>query len=127
MAVQASSSRTHARCHRGLAALTAAAACAFTFTREGAWPFLLKKPTRGRYFGVWFVSAAPLQAALRRDLDAARPSHILLRSPGPANAIDDIPTAVRFPALYAAITTAYHPVEGIDGFVIGRRIDAADP
>ena len=81
MAVQASSSRTHARCHRGLAALTA----------------------------------------------AARPSHILLRSPGPANPIDDIPNAVRFPALYDAVTTAYHPVEEIDGFVIGRCIDAADP
>ena len=97
------------------------------FNREGAWPSLLKKPTLGRYFVVRFVSAAPFQAALRRDLDAARPSHILLRSPGPANPIDDIPNAVRFPALYDAVTTAYHPVEEIDGFVIGRCIDAADP
>lgn len=118
---------TERRVRDRLAALTAGDACAFTFTSEGAWPYLLKKPTCGRYFIVWFVSAAPLQAALRRDLDAARPSHILLRSPGPANAIDGIPNAVRVPALSEAIATAYRPLESIDGFVIGRRIAPGAP
>lgn len=118
---------TERRVRDRLAVLTAGDSCAFAFTSEGAWSFLLKKPTCGRYFIVWFVSAAPLQAALRRDLDAARPSHILLRSPGATNAIDGISNAVRFPALYDAITSAYHPVEEIDGFVIGRRVDAAAP
>jgi hypothetical protein len=110
-----------------LAALTANDSCAFSFTSEGAWAFLLKKPTCGRYFIVWFVSAAPVQEALRRDLDAARPSHILLRSPGFANDIDGIANAVRVPALYEALTTVYRPVEELDGFVIGRHVDAADP
>jgi hypothetical protein len=115
---------TERRVRDRLAALTASDTCAFTFTSEGAWAYLLKKPTCGRYYIVWFVSAAPFQEALRRDLEAARPSHILLRSPGRGNAIDDIANTVRVPALYEAITSAYHPVEEIDGFVIGRRVDA---
>jgi hypothetical protein len=104
--------------------LTAGDPCFFTFTNEGAWAYLLQKPTCGRYFIVWFVSAAPLQAALQRDLETYRPSHILLSARGWPNTIDGIPTATRVPALYAAVTSVYQPVEEIDGFVIGRRIDA---
>lgn len=107
--------------------LTADDPCFFTFTSEGAWPYLMKKPTCGRYFIVWFTSAAPIQRALQRDLDVWRPSHILLRSPGWPNAIDRIGNAVRVPALYAAVTSTYHPVEDIDGFVIARRTDVREP
>ncbi|MCW5889137.1 MAG: hypothetical protein KIT14_01155 [bacterium] len=110
-----------------LRALTADDPCFFTFTSEGAWPYLVKKPTCGRYFIVWFVSAAPFQAALQHDLETWRPSHVLLRSPGWPNAIDGIPNAARVPALYAAVTSTYHPVEDIEGFVIGRRADAPQP
>jgi hypothetical protein len=107
--------------------LTAGDPCFFTFTNEGAWAYLLQKPTCGRYFIVWFVSAAPLQAALQRDLETHRPSHILLSARGWPNTIDGIPTATRVPALYAAVTSMYQPVEEIDGFVIGRRVDARGP
>lgn len=108
--------------------LTAHDGCLYTFTSEGIWPYLVQKPSCGRYFIVWFLSAAPLQAAAQRDLlETWRPSHILLKSPGWPNAIDGIPNARRVPALYAAVTSTYHPVEEIDGFVIGRRVDAGAP
>lgn len=108
--------------------LTAGDRCFYTFTSEGVWPYLVQKPSCGRYFIVWFLSAAPLQAAAQRDLlETWRPSHVLLKSPGWPNAIDGIPNVTRVPALYAAVTSTYHPVEEIDGFVIGRRVDREAP
>jgi hypothetical protein len=104
--------------------LTADDPCFFTYTSEGAWPYLVRKRTCGRNFIMWFASAAPIQEAVRRDLlEVWRPSHILLKSPGWPNAIDGIPNAKRMPALNEALTNAYQPVEEIDGFVIGRRVD----
>ncbi len=96
-------------------------ACAFTFTSEAAWSFLLRKPSCGRHAIVWFASAAPLQHEIVRDLDANRPSHILLHSPGWPNAIDRIDNARRLPVLAAAIARTYEPIEDIDGFILARR------
>lgn len=100
-------------------------ACAFTFTSEAAWVFLLRKPSCGRHSIVWFASAAPLQDEVIRDLDTYQPSHILLRSPGWPNAIDGIDNARRLPALSAAIARSYTPVEHIDGFILARRTAGA--
>ncbi len=99
--------------------------CAFTFTSESAWLFLLRKPSCGRHSIVWFASASPLQDEVRRDLDMYRPSYILLRSPGWPNAIDGIDNARRLPGLSAAIARSYTPIEDIDGFILARRTDAA--
>lgn len=108
-----------------LLALTRDDACFFTYTSEGVWPYLLRKPTCGRHAVVWFAAPRPLQEEVLRDLDTYRPSHILLRSPGVANAIDGIANAQRFPLLDAAIQSRYEPVEHIGGYVIGRRLDGA--
>ncbi len=101
--------------------LTRADTCAFTFTSEAAWTFLLRKPSCGRHAIVWFASAAPLQDEIIRDLDGDRPSYILLHSPGWPNAIDGIDNARRLPLLSAAIARTYEPVEDIDGFILARR------
>ncbi|MGH7790218.1 MAG: hypothetical protein ACRERC_25345, partial [Candidatus Binatia bacterium] len=108
-----------------LLALTRDDACFFTYTSEGVWPYLMRKPTCGRHAVVWFAAPRPLQEEVLRDLDTYRPSHILLRSPGVANAIDGIANAQRFPLLDAAIRSRYEPVEDVGGYVIGRRRDGS--
>lgn len=106
-----------------LLALTRDDPCFFTYTSEGSWVYMMRKPSCGRHAVVWFAAPQGLQEEVLRDLDTYRPSHILLESPGPANFIDGISNAQRFRLLDPAIHRRYEPVEQIGGYVIGRRRD----
>jgi hypothetical protein len=99
--------------------------CIFSLTSEAMWPYLLRKPSCGRFFVVWFASPKPLRDELLHELAGSPPRFILVRSPSGYEGMDGVANEQRFPEVYAFVAAHYQAFENVSGWEIYRRNDVA--
>ncbi|MFC1855336.1 hypothetical protein ACFL2A_02185 [Thermodesulfobacteriota bacterium] len=92
--------------------------CFLSFTNEAALPYLLKKPSCGEFFIVWFATPKPQREKLIEDIKEHAPKYILFRSPTFYNTFDNIKNEVRFPEVNDFVLRNYTPYKNIAGYEI---------
>ena len=95
--------------------------CFFSLTSEAALPYLLKKPSCGKFFIVWFASPKPLREQILKDLSIYSPKYILFSSSRWTINIDGISNEKRMPDVHSYVQTHYEPYQNIADWQIYRR------
>jgi hypothetical protein len=97
--------------------------CISSFTNDAVLPYLLKKPSCGEFFVVWFASPRPNRDKIIADIKKYSPRYIVFKSISQYNSIDGIPNKVRFPDVYDFVLRNYALYENVDGVEIYKRIN----
>lgn len=96
-------------------------ACFFSLTSEPLWPFLLRKPSCGKFYLTWLISDRRLQEEAIAELRATMPGKILYGTPLAGDEMDGIPIAERARYLHAFVLEHYEPHREFEGWEIWRR------
>ncbi len=95
--------------------------CFYSLANEPLWPFLLRKPSCGRFYLTWLISDTRLQKMAIAELAQHMPGKILMHTPNPGDEIDGIQIERRVRHLYNFISEHYRPYRTHKGWEVWIR------
>lgn len=92
-----------------------------TLTSEGAWYYLIGKPSPTRYYVVWYAFTTPQRKEIANTIASGEKIKYIITNNNWTSNFDYIPNVQRFPEAYTELYTHYVPSVGIGQQTIWER------